>query len=124
MPLVDQDEVVEALAPQGPDHPLRSAIALGARTGVRMVVMPMPAARATKSPPQQRSRSRIRKRGWWPQAVASMRCCQTQAAVEGGAAYPSSDPNAAPTFSRCASFVTSVKTSWKFGCVTPLSMKV
>ena len=40
MALVDDEAVVEALAPQRPDHPF------GARTGVRTVVRPMPSGRS------------------------------------------------------------------------------
>jgi hypothetical protein len=50
----------------------RSAIAFafGARTGVSTVLMPMPCALSTKSPPQERSRSRIKKRGLVPPSRA------------------------------------------------------
>ena len=55
MPLVDHDEVIEAFAPGVPITRSAMAFALGARTGVRMVVMPMPAARAAKWPASRSS---------------------------------------------------------------------
>ena len=60
VPLVHDDEMVEALAPERAREPLGDPLACGVAIGVSTVRMPMRLARATKSPPYERSRSRIR----------------------------------------------------------------
>ena len=71
VPLIHDDDVVEAFTAQGPHQPLGDPFACGVAIGVSTVSMPMRRARATKSPPYNRSRSRIRKRG--PSPMASLR---------------------------------------------------
>ena len=69
--LVQHDEVIEALSAEGPDDPLGDGVRRGARTGVSSVCTPRASARSAKSPPKTASRSRRRKRGRRPHAVAS-----------------------------------------------------
>jgi len=49
--LVQNDDVVEALSPQGADHSLRNSVRFGALIGVAMASMPMRRARLRKSRP-------------------------------------------------------------------------
>ena len=51
MPLVDHNQMVEALAAERPNHAFGDGVRIRARTGVRTFVIPMPAPRATKSGP-------------------------------------------------------------------------
>ena len=51
MPFVDGDDVIEALAPQRPDHPLGDGVGVRRAHGVRIVSIPIRRARAMKSPP-------------------------------------------------------------------------
>ena len=51
MLFVDGDDVIEALAPERPITRSAMALAFGARTGVRIVSIPIRRARAMKSPP-------------------------------------------------------------------------
>lgn len=70
VPPVDHDDVVQALSAQPLTRRSAVALACGVPTGVNTVLMSIGRARAMQSPPDERSRSRIRKRGPVPHGGA------------------------------------------------------
>ena len=80
MPFVDGDDEIEALAPERADHPLGDGVGVRRAQRSENRLDPIRRARAMKSPPSLRSRSRIRNPGCSPRAVASIICCQIQGA--------------------------------------------
>ena len=87
MPTAQNKHSIEALAPEVPTERSAKALALGARTGVRMVLMPSDLKTASKLEVNLASRSKIRNLTGWVRSVSSMlrfrACCGSTGVGQG-----------------------------------------